>query len=197
MARIIEEIEKSAYYRANIEVPDDRARGRRRTRSRTRRSTRRAGDEAQDDRRGLASRAARRGCVSEYRPEANIVCLTTNEVTFRRLALFWGVTPVLIGPSATHRGAGRSRRGDADRAQPRAPGRERADHDGRPGGLRPADQRPEDPPDPALIAHHRRRENLHVARTLERRAVGPRYDFRAVAQTPKPADAASASARSS
>jgi pyruvate kinase len=39
--------------------------------------------------------------VSEYRPEANIVCLTTNEVTFRRLALFWGVTPMLIGPSAT------------------------------------------------------------------------------------------------
>src|SRR5690606_20488067 len=39
--------------------------------------------------------------VSEYRPEANVVCLTTNEVTFRRLALFWGVTPVLIGPSAT------------------------------------------------------------------------------------------------
>ena len=39
--------------------------------------------------------------VSEYRPEANIVCLTTNDVTYRRLALFWGVTPVLIGPSAT------------------------------------------------------------------------------------------------
>jgi pyruvate kinase len=39
--------------------------------------------------------------VSEYRPEAHIVCLTTNEVSFRRLALFWGVTPVLIGPSAT------------------------------------------------------------------------------------------------
>jgi pyruvate kinase len=39
--------------------------------------------------------------VSEYRPDANIVCLTTNEVTFRRLALFWGVTPVLVGPSAS------------------------------------------------------------------------------------------------
>jgi pyruvate kinase len=39
--------------------------------------------------------------VSEYRPEATIVCLTTNEVTFRRLALFWGVTPVLVGPSAS------------------------------------------------------------------------------------------------
>jgi pyruvate kinase len=39
--------------------------------------------------------------LSEYRPEANLICLTTNEVTFRGLALFWGVTPVLIGPSAT------------------------------------------------------------------------------------------------
>ena len=39
--------------------------------------------------------------VSEYRPEAQLVCLTTHEVTFRRLALFWGVTPVLIGPSVT------------------------------------------------------------------------------------------------
>jgi pyruvate kinase len=39
--------------------------------------------------------------VSEYRPEANIVCVTTNEVTFRRLALVWGVTPVLMGPSAS------------------------------------------------------------------------------------------------
>ena len=39
--------------------------------------------------------------VSEYRPEAGIVALTTNEVTFRRLALIWGVTPSLIGPSAT------------------------------------------------------------------------------------------------
>jgi len=29
------------------------------------------------------------------------VCLTTNEVTFRRLALIWGVTPVMISPAAT------------------------------------------------------------------------------------------------
>ena len=48
---------------------------------------------------GLTGGAAR--LVSEYRPDANIVCLTTNEVTFRRLALFWGVTPVLVSPSAS------------------------------------------------------------------------------------------------
>lgn len=29
------------------------------------------------------------------------VALTTSEVYFRRLALVWGVTPVLIGPSVT------------------------------------------------------------------------------------------------
>ena len=39
--------------------------------------------------------------ISEYRPDANIVALTTDEVAYRRLAMVWGVTPVLIGPSAT------------------------------------------------------------------------------------------------
>jgi pyruvate kinase len=39
--------------------------------------------------------------ISEYRPQANIVCLTANEVSYRRLAIVWGVTPVMIGPCAT------------------------------------------------------------------------------------------------
>jgi pyruvate kinase len=39
--------------------------------------------------------------VSEYRPEAVIVALTTNEVTYRRMALYWGVVPVLISPAAS------------------------------------------------------------------------------------------------
>jgi pyruvate kinase len=39
--------------------------------------------------------------ISEYRPEAIIVGLTTNVVTYRRLALYWGVVPVLIEPAAT------------------------------------------------------------------------------------------------
>ena len=39
--------------------------------------------------------------MSEYRPEASIVALTTDEVTYRRLALYWGVTPVLTQPAAT------------------------------------------------------------------------------------------------
>ncbi|HUH02667.1 MAG TPA: pyruvate kinase, partial [Kofleriaceae bacterium] len=39
--------------------------------------------------------------MSEYRPEARIVALTTDEATFRRLALYWGVTPIYIQPAAT------------------------------------------------------------------------------------------------
>jgi pyruvate kinase len=39
--------------------------------------------------------------MSEYRPEARILALTSNEVTYRRLALYWGVEPLLIPPAAT------------------------------------------------------------------------------------------------
>jgi pyruvate kinase len=39
--------------------------------------------------------------MSEYRPEARIIALTTDEVTYRRLALYWGVTPILIGQAVT------------------------------------------------------------------------------------------------
>ncbi len=99
MARIIDEIEKSAYYRANIDVPMiDLAN-----------SANAIAHAAVTAARAMKLKtiavisesggAAR--LVSEYRPEAHLVCLTTNEVSFRRLALFWGVTPVLIGPSAT------------------------------------------------------------------------------------------------
>jgi len=99
MARIIEEIERSAYYHANVEVPEMELAV----------STNAIAHAAM-----IAARAMRlktivvvsesggaARLVSEYRPDANIVCLTTNEVTFRRLALVWGVTPVLIGPAAT------------------------------------------------------------------------------------------------
>jgi pyruvate kinase len=39
--------------------------------------------------------------ISEYRPEAQIVALTTNEVTYNRWALYWGVLPVYIAPAAS------------------------------------------------------------------------------------------------
>ena len=35
------------------------------------------------------------------RPEAQIVAMTTNPTTFQRLALYWGVLPLLIEPAAT------------------------------------------------------------------------------------------------
>jgi pyruvate kinase len=99
MARIIEEIERSEYYRANTEVPDIQLVN----------STNAIAHAAMTAARSMKLKtivvlsqsggAAR--LVSEYRPEANIICMTTNEVTFRRLALVWGVTPVMIGPAAT------------------------------------------------------------------------------------------------
>jgi pyruvate kinase len=39
--------------------------------------------------------------MSEYRPEARIIALTNDESTYHRLALYWGVTPYIIRPSAT------------------------------------------------------------------------------------------------
>jgi pyruvate kinase len=99
MARIIEEIERSEYYRANTEVPVINLVN----------STNAIAHAAMTAARSMKLKtivvlshsggAAR--LVSEYRPEANIICMTTNEVTFRRLALVWGVTPVMIGPAAT------------------------------------------------------------------------------------------------
>ncbi|MBT8493731.1 MAG: pyruvate kinase, partial [Deltaproteobacteria bacterium] len=39
--------------------------------------------------------------MSEYRPEARIIALTSSEKTFRRLAPYWGVTPVQFPLAAT------------------------------------------------------------------------------------------------
>ena len=39
--------------------------------------------------------------ISEYRPDALIVSLTTNPVTYRRLALHWGVQAHLVDPCVT------------------------------------------------------------------------------------------------
>jgi pyruvate kinase len=39
--------------------------------------------------------------MSEYRPEAAILALTTSEVTYRQLALYWGVVPLYIPPVST------------------------------------------------------------------------------------------------
>ena len=99
MARIIDEIEKSAYYKANVEIPDIHLAH----------STNAIAYAAYTAAKVMKLRtivsvsdsggASR--LISEYRPEANIVALTTDEVAYRRLALVWGVTPVLIGPAAS------------------------------------------------------------------------------------------------
>ena len=39
--------------------------------------------------------------MSEYRPRGGILALTTDDVTYRRLALYWGVIPILTPPIAT------------------------------------------------------------------------------------------------
>ena len=99
MARIIREIESSAHYRQNLEPPQLNMPV----------SANAIAHAAVIAARTMKARtiavvsdsggAAR--LISEYRPEAPIVALTTSEVYFRRLALVWGVTPVLIGPSVT------------------------------------------------------------------------------------------------
>jgi pyruvate kinase len=99
MARIIDEIERSAYYRANVEIPDLQlavpANAIAHAAMTAARAMRLKTIVAVSESGGAAR------LVSEYRPDANIVCLTTNEVSFRRLAAIWGVTPVLISPAAT------------------------------------------------------------------------------------------------
>ncbi|MBC7975698.1 MAG: pyruvate kinase [Myxococcales bacterium] len=99
MARIIEEIEHSAYYRANVEVPDLQLAVSANAIAHAAMTAARAMKLKTIVTVSESGGAAR--LVSEYRPDANIVCLTTDEVSFRRLALIWGVTPVLISPAAT------------------------------------------------------------------------------------------------
>jgi pyruvate kinase len=94
MARIIEEIEKSAYYKANIEPANIELAV----------STNAIAHAAFVAARAMKVRtivavsdsggAGR--LVSEYRPEANIIAMTTDEVSFRRMAIIWGVTSVLM-----------------------------------------------------------------------------------------------------
>ncbi len=99
MSRIIGEIENSAYYRQNIESPQielavsANAIARAAVMAARTIKTRTIAVVTES---GGAARL-----MSDYRPEADIVALTTDEVTFRRLALYWGVTPVMIAPSAT------------------------------------------------------------------------------------------------
>ena len=39
--------------------------------------------------------------ISEYRPQGRIIAFCDNDITYRRLALYWGVEPTMISPVAT------------------------------------------------------------------------------------------------
>jgi pyruvate kinase len=98
MARIIREIEQSTYYRQWIEPPQLEMAI----------SSNAIAHAAVIAARAMKSKVI--ACVtdsggvarliSEYRPEASIAALTSSEVTYRRLALVWGVTPVMMGTAA-------------------------------------------------------------------------------------------------
>jgi pyruvate kinase len=99
MARIIAEIEGSAWYRVNLETP----------RLDFPVSTNAVAHAAvvaakQMGLRIIASYSDSGGVarlISEYRPEALIVALSTNETTYQRLSLYWGVLPIFIGPAGS------------------------------------------------------------------------------------------------
>jgi pyruvate kinase len=99
MARIIREVEHSAYYRQNIEEPGiDLAVS-------ANAIAHAAVTAAKAMKIKVIAAVTGTGGVvrllSEYRPEAHIVALTSNNVTYRRLAAIWGVEPVLIGPAVS------------------------------------------------------------------------------------------------
>jgi pyruvate kinase len=99
MDRIIREIEHSAYYRHNMETPTlDMPVS-------TNAIAHAAAIAAHQMRIKTIALVSESGgaarLMSEYRPEAAILALTTNDVTYRRLAPYWGVTPILISPAAT------------------------------------------------------------------------------------------------
>ncbi len=99
MARIITEVEQSAYYRRQLDRPELAMQV-----------------SANAIAHGATMAARSMNCkiiviftesggsarlLSEYRPEARIIAMTTSEVTYRRLALYWGVTPILSSPAVT------------------------------------------------------------------------------------------------
>jgi pyruvate kinase len=99
MARIIEEIEGSAYYRLNLEAPSvDLPVS-------TNAVAKAAVVAASQMRLKIIACFSESGgiarLISEYRPEAQIVAMTTQASTFNRLALYWGVRSLLIEPAAT------------------------------------------------------------------------------------------------
>ncbi|MEM9492766.1 MAG: pyruvate kinase, partial [Myxococcota bacterium] len=99
MARIITEIERSAYYRLqldpphlDLQVPANAIAHAATIAARTMNVKAIV---------AVTNSGGSARLMSEYRPEAQIIALTTDEVTYRRLALYWGVTPILVPPVVT------------------------------------------------------------------------------------------------
>ncbi|HKA87599.1 MAG TPA: pyruvate kinase [Haliangiales bacterium] len=99
MARIIDEIESSSWYRLNLEAPSlDLPVSSNAVAHAAVVAAKQMGLRViacYSDSGGVAR------LISEYRPEALIVALTTDDVSYHRLALYWGVLPVRIAPAAT------------------------------------------------------------------------------------------------
>jgi pyruvate kinase len=99
MARIIDEIESSSWYRLNLEAPElDLPVSSNAVAHAAVVAAKQMGLKViacYSDSGGVAR------LISEYRPEALIVALTTDDVSYHRLALYWGVLPVHIAPAAT------------------------------------------------------------------------------------------------
>jgi pyruvate kinase len=99
MARIVNEIESSSWYRLNLEAPSlDLPVSTNAVAHAAVVAARQMGLRiiaCYSDSGGVAR------LISEYRPEALIMALTTNEVTYRQLSLYWGVMPVRVAPAAT------------------------------------------------------------------------------------------------
>ncbi len=99
MARVITEIEASEYYRATLAPPTLK------------------GDDAPNAIAHAAVIAARQMSIdkiavitrtggtailmSEYRPAADIVAVTHDQIAYRRLAMYWGVTPIIVERAKT------------------------------------------------------------------------------------------------
>ncbi|WP_428266393.1 pyruvate kinase [Haliangium sp.] len=99
MSRIITEVEQSDYYRRNLERPEiDMPVSANAIAHGATMAARSLGAKAIV---AFTESGGSARLLSQYRPEATLIALTTHEPTFRRLGLCWGVIPVLVAPAVT------------------------------------------------------------------------------------------------
>jgi pyruvate kinase len=99
MAGIVSEIETSAYYRCQRQTPNLSGKD---TPHAIAHAAVIAAQQMGIDKIAVVTRSgATAMLMSEYRPEADIIALTGDQRVYRRLAMYWGVTPVLLPHAAT------------------------------------------------------------------------------------------------